>query len=183
VNHHPLISYLCEHGTSESNLVWFHENAVSFDIFGANFYPWSYRELKKQSDGSLHHTPVPTGGEIISLVIRETYKRYRAPILVTETSAKRDIPGRRQWLDETLQAVRELRIAGIPVLGYTWFPLFTMVDWTYRTGEGTVDDYLIHLGLYDSAFDEEGTLIRHKTALVEHYQDLMKQPMPEIGYS
>jgi beta-glucosidase/6-phospho-beta-glucosidase/beta-galactosidase len=182
VNSHPLINYLCEHGTNESDLAWFHENAVSFDIFGANFYPWSYSELKKQQDGSIQHIPVPTRGEIISLVIRETYERYQLPIFVTETSANKDIPGRKQWMDETIQAVRELRTAGIPVLGYTWFPLFTMVDWAYRTGEGSLDKYLIHLGLYDSAFDAKGKLIRHKTPLVEHYQAQMKQPMPAIGY-
>jgi hypothetical protein len=57
-----------------------------------------------------------------------------------------------------------------------------MVDWAYRTGEGSLDKYLIHLGLYDSAFDAKGKLIRHKTPLVEHYQAQMKQPMPAIGY-
>ena len=49
-------------------------------------------------------------------------------------------------MDETLEAVRLLRAEGIPVIGYTWFPLFTMVDWKYRKGKQKVDKYLIHLG-------------------------------------
>jgi beta-xylosidase len=62
-----------------------------------------------------------------------------------------------------------------------WFPLFTMLDWAYRTGRRPLQDYLIHLGLYDSAFDSKGVLRRHKTPLVKHYQRYMAQPMPPIA--
>ena len=174
---HPLINYLCEHGTTEWDFAWFRKNAVSFDIFGANFYPWSYGELKKQEDGSIQHTVVPATGDAVEIVIRETYQRYQMPIMITETSANADIQGRMRWMDQTLQAVRALRAAGIPVVGYTWFPLFSMVDWRYRTGDRPLMDYLIHLGLYDSAFDSKCKLRRQKTSLVEHYQEHMRRPM------
>jgi hypothetical protein len=83
-------------------------------------------------------------------------------------------------MDETLDTVRALRRDGVPVLGYTWFPLFTMVDWAYRTGRRSLKDYLIHLGLYDSAFDSKGILRRRKTTLVKRYQQHMAQPMPPV---
>ena len=40
-----------------------------------------------------------------------------------------------------------------------------MIDWAYRTGRRPLKEYLIHLGLYDSAFDAKGVLRRRKTSL------------------
>jgi len=176
-----LANYLCSHGVTGTDLDWFRNNAATFDFFGVNFYPWSYSELRKESNGAIRHVSGDTPGDKISIVIRETHERYHMPIMVTETSANRDIQGRGQWMDETLDTVHALRSEGIPIVGYTWFPLFTMIDWDYRTGRRPLKDYLIHLGLYDSAFDSKGILRRRKTALVERYQQHMANPMPPIG--
>lgn len=176
-----LANYLRSHGTTDADIDWFCKNAVTFDFFGANFYPWSYGELKRQPDGSIQYVTGKTSGDKIAIVIREAYKRNQIPIIVTETSANADIPGRAQWMDETLESVRTLRCEGVPVVGYTWFPLFTMVDWAYRRGRRPLKDYLIHLGLYDSAFDSQGILRRRKTPLVKRYQQHIANPMPSIG--
>jgi hypothetical protein len=56
-----------------------------------------------------------------------------------------------------------------------------MVDWAYRKGRRPLEDYLIHLGLYDSALDSKGILRRHKTSLVKRYQEHMAKPMPPIS--
>jgi beta-glucosidase len=176
-----LTNYLRSHGATDTDLEWFCKNAVTFDIFGANFYPWSYGELKERPDGSTQTITGGTSGNKIAVVIREAYERYRIPIIVTETSANADIPGRAQWMDETLDSVRALRCEGVPVVGYTWFPLFTMVDWAYRKGRRPLKDYLLHMGLYDSAFDSRGILRRRRTPLVERYQQQIASPMPPIG--
>lgn len=178
---HPLFTFLCQHGAQDSDFDWFRKNAVTFDFFGTNFYPWSYGELSRARSGSVKYVTGKTTGDKIVLVLRETYERYYMPIIVTETSANADITGRAQWMDETLDAVRALRSTGIPVVGYTWFPLFTMVDWSYRKGKRPLKDYLIHLGLYDSAFDSKGVLRRRKTSLVRRYQQHMAQPMPPVS--
>jgi len=177
---HPLLAFLSQHGVQDSDFNWFRKNAVTFDFFGANFYPWSYGELKRERDGSVQYVTGTTSGDKIAIVLRETYERYHIPIIVTETSANADITGRAQWMDETLDTVRALRRDGVHVLGYTWFPLFTMVDWNYRKGRHPLKDYLIHLGLYDSAFDSKGILRRRKTTLVKRYQQHMAQPMPPV---
>jgi beta-glucosidase len=39
----------------------------------------------------------------------------------------------------------------VPVIGYTWFPLFTMIDWAYRSGKRPLEAYRIDLGLYELA--------------------------------
>ena len=159
---------------------WFHRNAVTFDLFGANFYPWSYGELKRASNASTRFVSGETSGDKIKLVLRDVYKRYQMPIMITETSAKSGIKGRARWMVETLDTIRILRADGIPIVGDTWFPLFTMVDWAYRTGRRPFRDYLINLGLYDSTFDSKGILRRHKTPLVKRYQTYMAQTLPPI---
>ena len=182
VNHDYVLAHLlCSYGMSETEIEWFRRNAVTFDLFGANFYPWSYRELRKRPNGSTRYVSGETSGERIAAVLRDVYQRYHMPIMVTETSANGDLSGRARWMDETLETVRAFRVQHMPVVGYTWFPLFTMVDWAYRTGRRPLKDYLIHLGLYDSAFDSKGILRRHKTPLVKHYRQHMSQSMPALS--
>lgn len=177
---YTLIQYLRKHGATDSEFDWFRKNAVTFDFFGVNFYPWSYSELRKSSNGSIKNITGNTAGAEIAVVLREAYKRYHMPIIVTETSANADVAGRAKWMDETLDTVRALRVEGIPVVGYTWFPLFTMVDWAYRKGRRPLKDYLIHLGLYDAAFDSKDILHCYKTPLVKRYQEHIANPMPPI---
>jgi beta-glucosidase/6-phospho-beta-glucosidase/beta-galactosidase len=176
-----LASYLRSHGMTNADLKWFRSHAVTFDYFGVNFYPWSYGEMKLAADGSVQYISGDTSGDKIALVVQETYRRYQMPMIITETSAKLNVHGRAQWMDETIDTVRALRTDGIPVVGYTWFPLLTMVDWAYRTGRLQLRDYLIHLGLYDSDFDSKGILRRHKTSLVKRYRQHIGKPMPLIG--
>jgi beta-glucosidase len=175
---HSLVNYLRTHGTTDADLDWFHQNAVTFDIFGANFYPWSYGPLTIRSDGTTRTLTKGTSGRKIAVVLREAWERYRMPIMVTETSSRGDVTRRARWMDETIDTIAALRKEGIPVIGYTWFPLFTMVNWTYRKGRHALNKYLIHLGLYDSAFDAQGVLLRQATPLVEHYQQHIARPMP-----
>jgi beta-glucosidase/6-phospho-beta-glucosidase/beta-galactosidase len=178
---HPLVGFLSSHGMSTMDMDWFLSNVVTFDLFGANFYPWAYIELKKARDGSIRQVTGHTPGDMMALVIRAAYERYRLPIIITETSARGDIDLRARWMDETIATVRGLREEGMPVVGYTWFPLFSMIDWSYRRGRRPLKEYLLHLGLYDSAFDSEGVLRRKKTPLVKRYQAHMAQPMPPIS--
>ena len=160
---------------------WFRQHAVQFDILGVNFYPWSYVELKQRPNGTVRHITGETSGDKIGIVLREAYQRYQMPMMVTETSAKSDLSGRARWMDETIDTVRALLAEGMPILGYTWFPLFSMIDWDYRKGRHPLSDYLLHLGLYECAFDSRGVLRRHKTPLVKRYRQHTASPLPGIG--
>jgi hypothetical protein len=101
------------------------------------------------------------------------------PIMVTETSARGDEAIRARWLEASVAAIRALRGRGIPVLGYTWFPLFTMIDWRYRFGRGPLEEYRLELGLYtlDGA---EGARWR-PTPLVEQFRSYVSDPEAAIG--
>ena len=125
------------------------------DWFGVNFYPWSACEI------ALDEAAPPAHGRSHAMAgcwptCCGAATPIPLPLLVTETSANEDVAGRAAWMDETIAAVREVRAAGLPVIGYTWFPLFTMVDWAYRRSALPVDDHLLHLGLWDLHFDERG---------------------------
>ncbi len=178
---HPLLPYLRRHGVDDHDLAWFKDQAVAFDVFGANFYPWSSNRLVVDGKGKVRRAPQPTSGDRIEHVLREAHQRSGLPVMITETSARAPVSGRATWMDETIDVVRRLRRAGLPVVGYTWFPAFTMIDWAYRRGRRPLRDYLLHLGLYDSAYDTRGQLVRHATELVDRFRGHMAATMPDVG--
>ena len=101
----------------------------------------------------------------------------RRPIIVTETSARGSEEVRARWLEASVAAIRELRSRGVPVVGYTWFPLFTMVDWRYRFGRGPVEEYRLELGLYTLGTGPRWT----PTPLVEQFRSYVADPEAAVG--
>jgi beta-glucosidase/6-phospho-beta-glucosidase/beta-galactosidase len=178
---HPLYGYLREFGASESQLDWFQHNKATYDVFGANFYPWSYGEYVPRADGTLRRVRRKTSGWAIAEVVEDSYRRYNLPVMVTETSATEKMAGRAQWMDETIAAVFDLRKKGVPVVGYTWFPLITMIDWAYRRGRKPVSEYLLNLGLIESSFDADGVLKRKPTEHVARYHGYTSHSVPDVG--
>ena len=169
---------LQEHGVTEADLAWLQENAAKADVLGVNLYPWSGGELVMGEDGR-SRIEGELNGTHLADVLRQAWHRYQIPLMVTETSARRDVNGRAQWMDETITAVATVRAQGIPVIGYTWFPVMTMIDWEYRRTERPLEDHLLHLGLWDSAFDAAGVLQRQPTPLVANFRRYVAQGSPE----
>lgn len=177
---HLLYPYLQEHGVSDRDLEWFCTHAVKFDVYGANFYPWSYSPMIERSQ-RIHFVRHATAGSALGQVLRMVHDRYQMPIMVTETSAHANVAGRQLWMDETIAAVRTLRSQGIPIVGYTWFPLLSLFRWDCRLSTRPLDGYLMHLGLYELERDADRLLQRTATPLVERYREHMATPMPLIG--
>jgi beta-glucosidase/6-phospho-beta-glucosidase/beta-galactosidase len=180
---HTLYPWLRDNGVGDETLRWFQDNAVTFDVVGGNHYPWCYREMVRRPDGTAtaRPGPDPVHGATLGGALSALHERAQGPVMVTETSAKGTVAARGAWLDETLDAVRQLRAAGVPVVGYTWFPLFTMIEWEYRPAATPLADHLLHLGLYDAAFDADGVLRRYPTPLVERFREQRARGMPEVG--
>lgn len=168
---YSLLPLLRHWGVTDADLAWFKQHKTHFDMIGVNYYPWSWGEYV--SDGKGGHTVksgAPNGGTLRT-ILDKVHARYNLPMMITETSALYDVEGRARWMDETIAAVRAARADGLPVVGYTWFPIMTMFDWLYRTGDKPLEEYAIHLGLYDSVFNEEGLLERHATPLVQRFRE------------
>jgi beta-glucosidase len=66
----------------------------------------------------------------------------------------------------------------VPVLGYTWFPLFTMIDWRSRFGRGPLDEYRLELGLYNLAGNGHRW---QPTPLVEQIRSYARDPEGAVG--
>ncbi len=146
---HPLYPWLLQSGASPPQLAAIAARPLALDVLGLNFYPqWSTRLLDKDEQGGLIWGLTEHEGAGFATLLREYYARYRVPILITETSAYGSDAERLAWLHTSLAAIKALRAAGVPVLGYTWFPLCTMIDWRYRFGQDPADAYRLELGLY-----------------------------------
>ncbi|HET6798636.1 MAG TPA: hypothetical protein VFH40_15890 [Gemmatimonadales bacterium] len=175
---HQLFTWLVRNGASPDRLAAIASRPVPFSLMGLNFYPqWSTMQLYIDRKGRLAYQPVEQDGAGFSTLIEEYYRRYGLPIMVTETSAKGDESIRARWLEASVAAIRVLRSRGIPVLGYTWFPLFTMIDWKYRFGRGPVHEYRLDLGLYTL----DGAERWRATPLVEQFRSYVTDAEAAVG--
>lgn len=178
---HLLFSWLVRNGASPDTLVDLQENKVSLDIIGMNFYPqWSTKEIYLDKRGRIAFRETEPEGEGFSELIRQYHDRYQIPIMITETSAVGSDDLRMRWLSSSVEQIRELRADGVPVIGYTWFPLFTMIDWRYRFGTDPVEDYYLELGLY--RINRESSEPRWlETPLVDEYKKMVRTSSTSVG--
>lgn len=146
---HLLFSWLVRNGASPDDLDSLIKNKIDLDIIGMNFYPqWSTKLLYIDKRGKLAFKETePEGGGFREL-ITDYYERYKVPIMITETSAVGSDEVREKWLHSSISMIKSLRSDGIPVIGYTWFPLFTMIDWRYRFSQEPLEHFYLELGLY-----------------------------------
>jgi len=178
---HPLFSWLVRNGASPDDLATFAAYPRTLDIIGMNFYPqWSTQQLYVDKKGRLASRSVVEDGSGFASLIKDYYLRYQVPIIITETSAYGSDETRSQWLDASLEAVKKLRSEGVPVVGYTWFPLFTMIDWRYRYGRGPIEQYQIELGLFRLDRETNGSRWR-ATALVDQLRRHIDEPGKAVG--
>jgi hypothetical protein len=77
--------------------------------------------------------------------VRQFWERYRRPVIVTESSLNGTVEERGKWLAEAVAAVRDIRAGGLPLVGFTWFPVFDLIDWVYRAGR-PLEEYIARLG-------------------------------------
>ena len=178
---HALFTWLVRSGAAPDELAAIAATPAPIDLMGLNFYPqWSTTQLFIDRRGKLAYRPVEQDGSGFAALIEGYWRRYGIPIMVTETSARGSEEVRARWLEASVGTIRELRGRGVPVVGYTWFPLFTMIDWRYRFGRGPLAEYYLELGLY--ALDgPDGPGRWRATPLVEQYRSYVADPDSSVG--
>jgi beta-glucosidase/6-phospho-beta-glucosidase/beta-galactosidase len=177
---HLLFPWLVRNGTSPDDLAGLVEQAISLDVLGLNFYPqWSTKEMFINRNGKLAYREIEKQGAGFAEMIAAYHARYQAPVIVTETSARGSDKVRANWLKTGVGAIKTLRERGVPVLGYTWFPIFTMIDWSYRLARGPVEQYRLELGLYK--LGRAGELRWVPTPLVEQFRACVSHPAEAVG--
>ncbi|HEY2156812.1 MAG TPA: family 1 glycosylhydrolase [Isosphaeraceae bacterium] len=176
---HARYEWLIENGADAGRLDYLTEHAPDWDVLGVNFYPWSNRRIVRRRNGRAHSRR-DTDPSALADVLKLVHGRYGLPMMVTETSTTGCPLERARWMRETLGAVHEVRSEGVPVLGYTWFPLFTMIEWKYRWSRKGLEDHLLHLGLYEVR-PRDGGMNRRETALVEAYRGHIADAAGSVG--
>jgi beta-glucosidase/6-phospho-beta-glucosidase/beta-galactosidase len=104
-------------------------------------------------------------------VLRLFADRYRRPVFLTETCLPGSIEGRLRWLDASVECVRRLRAEGMNLIGYTWWPVFDMIDWKYREGLLPPERYFLGMGLWDLVPDSAGVFHRVRTPVADRYRE------------
>ena len=168
---HPLYAYLSENGFADEDFAHFREHTAEPDIVGLNYYP-HLTTVEMLPGGGWRN--VWCGAEGLEELIRAFYARYGKAVFCTETSVPGPVEDRAAWLRDSLETVHRLRDGGLPVVGYTWWPLFSLVDWDYREGKGPAEEYLRHMGLYDLEPTPDGRLIRKETPAAEAFKSVAK---------
>jgi beta-glucosidase len=178
---HLLFSWLLRNGAAPDELAKLQEKAIELDILGMNFYPqWSTKQIYLDKKGRIAFRDAEPEGDGFSELIRDYYERYKRPIMITETSAVGSDEIRLRWLRSSVNAIKDLRRDGVPVIGYTWFPLFTMIDWRYRFGTDALENYYLELGLYK--LNRKRGPRWCDTPLVEEFRGYVRSPEQAIGH-
>jgi beta-glucosidase len=176
---HPLLFWLRKHGVDDNDLTWFQERAIELDVVGLNLYPMFTNKIVQRS-GTRSRVKMRYGSAtLIDELGRMYWERYRRPLFISETAAVGSRRGK--WMQDSLEAVTRLRQEGIPMVGYTWWPLFALVAWAYRQKELPFDKYLLQLGLWDLSMEDDGRLSRVPTKLVDDYQAAVAEGCARVG--
>ena len=178
---HLLFSWLVRNGASPDVLDEITRNPIDLDVLGLNFYPqWSTKLLHIDKRGRLAFSETEPEGDGFKELITHYHDRYNVPIMITETSAVGSDDIRQRWLKSSVSMIRDLRAEGVPVIGYTWFPLFTMVDWRYRFSQDPIESFYLELGLYRLNRQAEGRRWID-TPLVEQMRAYVDDPLGSVG--
>lgn len=164
---HPLYAYVATNGFSDEDFAYFQECKSEPDILGLNYYPHLTTTEFLPDGGS---RKVWSGVAGLEELMRGFHARYGKPVFLTETSVSGSEEDRIGWLGDSIALVHRLRAEGLPIVGYTWWPLFSLVDWAYREEESPAENYLRHMGIYDLEPDGEGGFLRIETPVVREFQ-------------
>lgn len=175
---HSLYPWLRRFGARAADLDWFVEHAVPLPLIGINLYPMFSRKILTRPPRRGLRIRMPYANASIVEKLSELYwERYQSPLIISETASVGSVKRRREWLETSVASVRQTRERGIPLVGYTWWPMFALVTWAYRQGTHPPAYYLKQMGFWD--LDQE--LRRMPTALVEEFRELVTSGTESVG--
>ena len=169
---HLLHGWMLKQGIPTRELEWFEEHAIELDVIGINLYPmFSEKRLLRTSSGTRIRMRYASA-HIVERLADLYWQRYRRPIFISETASEGSARKRLAWLNDSVDAVRHVRARGVPLFGYTWWPLFALITWGYREGKKEPAEYIKQMGLWDLV-PKDGSLERVRTILVDRYAELV----------
>lgn len=179
---HSLHGWLLKQGISARELDWFEEHAIELDLVGINLYPmFSEKRLLRAPSGTRIRMRYASAG-IVERLADMYWHRYRRPVFISETASVGSVRKRLAWLNDSVNAVRNVRARGVPLFGYTWWPMFALITWGYREGKKEPAEYIKQMGLWDLV-PQHGSLERVSTELVARYQELVSSGATAVNAS
>jgi len=163
---HPLYSYLRQHGASIQKLEWFTGNPSGIDILGLDYY--AHSELEWNRGERVYPNQNPEGFAIVAM---DYVKRYKIPVMLSETNIRGFVSDRISWLKFMVEQceILKARLAPlkIPFRGFCWYPFIDSTDWCslVRCANGNIDPQ----GIYH--LDAE-TMRRNASELSEIFASL-----------
>jgi beta-glucosidase len=172
---HTMYAYLKANGFTDEDFEWSKANIARPNVMGVNYYPAGQTEIVSVTDprsgGPDDFRPRSNAWTTgLADVLTTFAARYRIPVFLTETSHVGTAEDKSAWLRDSVATVRELRADGLDVVGYTWWSLFDMIEWTYRNAIGSPNDYRLAMGLWRLEIDEAGEFHRVRTPLVDQFR-------------
>jgi beta-glucosidase len=136
-----MAAYLNEHGVTSNDLSFFRERrAVGQRWLGMDYYLTCEHRV-----ASTGRCTTARRGLGFRRLATQYYQRYGIPLFHCETNriSKHAVA----WLDEQWHDILQLRAAGIPVRGFTWYSLTDQIDWQHALRVERNDLHAV--GLYD----------------------------------
>ena len=142
--------------------------------YGREYPLFGQKEVLRSGSRTVTRNRYADGG-LLETLVKRYWERYRRPLMITETASL----GKRRldWMDQSVRAVRDLRSHGVPVIGYTWWPMFSIASWGYQHGNKDLRDYMVHLGLWDL----DSNLNRIETPVAQSYRKLVEMGSDAVG--
>ena len=123
-----MYEFLRDNGMSREEYRYFMETRLGRHcVLGTDYYPSNERRVCP--DGTRH-----AAGETLGYddIVAQYHQRYRLPVMHTETSAPQGMSSEESvsWLWKEWANALRVRNNGIPLVGFTWYPLVDQVDWS-----------------------------------------------------
>lgn len=144
---------------------------LPIDVIGLDYYPETEHDLYRDKHGELatRKASKPFG---IYKTAKFYFERYGKPLFIAESSHGGSDAEREAWLDYNLNEIKNLRAQGLPLVGYTWWPLFDHIDW--NTLLTRLEGHICPAGLYHL---QPGVLDRQPTAAAKIFRSLAEKEL------
>lgn len=173
---HPQYVRLIASGIDEARLAALVGEPQPVDVVGVNFYPNMSRAELVTGRGGVRRRARYASGDDLATALTRFHRHTGLPVMITETSDNAGVERRERWMDDSIAAVGGAIASGVPVVGYTWFPVLSHVDWRWRRGPYERDAYWCHMGLWDL----DDRLNRTRTSLADRYAAIIAAGAPRV---
>jgi beta-glucosidase len=148
---HPMRPWLLDHGASDADLAGLAADPAIPDIIGVNYYPELTPRRLESVDGRTVQVSYDHGAAGLRDAVTGFATRYGRPVAITETSVEGSDDEREAWLRSSSAEVLRLVAEGIDVRGYTWWPMFDFVDWSWAAAGANVEEFAVVQVLVDGS--------------------------------